>query len=329
MAIPTTILNARVKNKIATNDYWLSVEDELGPILAGEMALVYNDEGLAVNFKVGDGTKKYSELPYFIAYFNNVTNCKVIPYIETSGNKTIAGIFRNQSTLAKIYFINNSGAEVTLNLGSTDGGTEVGSIVLPNDISCLDVDAYFDEATTLYLTGLVGVDYTMFILYYQLDEQPVIPSGGSGGVGTQWVAGTVYAFKPMYSGHTAASWDFISGFGKVGTPYENAVLWGTNGLPDLGDTYLRGYKTGDTLGGSYGDNSKTIAFANLPELKVSIPSNIGGVAGSGGIQYNGANNNTVSPSIRDASLNPFAGQTAIDISPKSNIVLYFTGILTT
>jgi len=61
-----TVLNARVKQKIATEAYWLSIEAELGPILEGEQAFVFNEAGDPVNFKIGDGTRLFSELPYFI-----------------------------------------------------------------------------------------------------------------------------------------------------------------------------------------------------------------------------------------------------------------------
>ena len=330
MAIPTTILNARVKNKIATNEYWLSVEDELGPILAGEMALVYDDEGLAVNFKVGDGTKLYSELPFFIAYFNNVTNCKVLSYINQTANLTISGVFRNKSEIAKVYFINASGSPKTLKFGTEDGGSQLGEIELNDGVNVLKFDYLFTTAQTVYITGLTGVSYSMFILYYQLDEQPVIPPSTPSGGGSSWKYGTIYAFAPMYIGHTAIAWDFLSGLGRVGTDYEGAVLCGTNGIPDFSDGYLIGYKDGDTLGGSVGSNTKTILFANLPEMEINIPANIGGVSGSGGIMFNGANNNpNVNPGVRDAAGNPFAGQTAMDIKPKSKVVLFFTGLPTT
>lgn len=331
MAIPTTIINARVKQKIATNDYWLSIEDELGVILAGEMALVYNDEGLAVNFKVGDGTKKYSELPFFITYFNNITNCKVLSYVDQSANLTIPLVFRNKSELAKIVFVNQSGAAQTIKFGTTDGGSEIAEIEVPNDITNLTFDYDFTGPETLYITGLTGVNYSMFILYYQLDEAPVVPSeSGGGGITKKYVPGDIYHFIPLYDGHEEVEFDLITGYGRVGTDHEGAVLFGTAGMPiDLADFYLKGYKSGETIGGTTGANEKTIEFEHLPELQVTIPSNSGGAVGSGGIAYPGANNNPLDYPIEDGDGNPFAGQTGFNVQPKSKIVLYFTGILTT
>lgn len=321
--IPTTIINARVKQKIATDAYWLSVDDELGPILAGEMALVYDDDGNAVNFKVGDGTKKYSELPFFIAYFNNVTNCKVLSYIDQSANLTIPLVFRNQSDLAKLIFINNSGSEQTIKLGTTDGGSEIGEIVVPNDIVNLEIGYLFTSSQTLYITGLTGVNYSMFILYYQLDEAPVIPSGGGGGITKRYVPGDIYAFVPRFVGHTEQEWDLITGYGRVGTDHEGCEL------VYMPETYLRGYKTGDVLGSVVKQNEKYIEFENLPELEIKLPSNGSGAAGSGGLSYNKANDAQVPLGVLDGDGNPYSGQIEFDVSPKSKIVLYFTGILTT
>lgn len=330
MAVPTTILNARVKQKLATDAYWKSIEDELGIILVGEQAFVYNESGVAVNFKVGDGTKKYSELPFFIAYFNNVTNCKVLSYINQSANLAIPLVFRNQTELSRVIFLNNSGVEQTIKIGTTNGGAEIAEITVPNDIVSLSFDYYFTGAQTLYITGLTGVNYSLFILYYQLDEAPAIPSGGGGGgITTLWAPGTVYGFIPLYGGHTDASWDLISGFGKAGTPYEGAVLFGTNGLPSLNEKYLRGYKSGDTLGGSVGANEKVITFKNLPKMQTTIPANSGGSPGSGGVKFEGLNNNAVNQGVKDGDGNAFTSQDNFNVSPSSVIVLYFTGILTT
>lgn len=57
------ILEARVKQKVDTEPNWLANDIT---ILDGEQAFVVNDNNFPVNFKIGDGTKKFSELPYFI-----------------------------------------------------------------------------------------------------------------------------------------------------------------------------------------------------------------------------------------------------------------------
>lgn len=59
------ILEARVKQKKDTLANW-----EANPmiLLDGEQAFVVSDSGQPVNFKIGDGTKRFSELPYWIQY---------------------------------------------------------------------------------------------------------------------------------------------------------------------------------------------------------------------------------------------------------------------
>lgn len=319
----TTVLNARVREKIATETYWLSIEDELGVILSGEAVYVWDNDTdqNPVNFKLGDGTKKFSELPYFIARYNDVANCKVLAYLEQTGEISIPTAFRNKSHIFKFIVLNNDGGDVDFKLGTSSGGSQIAEIEIPTGPITINFDNYFTTPTPVYLSA--GTNFSVFILYYQLDEQPVIPS--SGGVTTfkRWAYGTVYAFRPKYVGHTGDSWDLISGLGKPGTDYEGAIL------EDLPETYLVGAKTGDTIGGPKGQNDKNIVFENLPSMKITLPGNVGGVPGSGGITFGGANNNPLPLGITNSAGNPFSGQTALNVQPKSMIVLYFTGLPTT
>ena len=59
------ILEARVKQKKDTLANWMANDLIL---LDGEQAFVVNDAGAGVNFKIGDGTKAFRDLPYWIAY---------------------------------------------------------------------------------------------------------------------------------------------------------------------------------------------------------------------------------------------------------------------
>src|SRR6185295_12586673 len=116
-----TVLNARVKQKLATEAYWLSIESELGVIFEGEQAFVYNDAGQPVNFKIGDGTKLFSELPYFIAYYTGVTAQKILTYLAQTGNITIPSVFKDKTLLQDLVFLNTSGSPIIMNIGTTDG----------------------------------------------------------------------------------------------------------------------------------------------------------------------------------------------------------------
>lgn len=59
------IIKARVQQKTDTLANWLA---NTNIILEGEQAFVVNDLGQPINFKIGDGTKTFSELPYWIRY---------------------------------------------------------------------------------------------------------------------------------------------------------------------------------------------------------------------------------------------------------------------
>lgn len=341
---PYEVLNARVKQKIATEAEWIAEEPTFGVIFDGEQAFVKTEDGTPVNFKIGDGTKTFSELPYFIAYYTGVTAQKVLSYQTQIANITISGIFRKNTMMQMIWIENNSGTSFDLNIGTTDGGSELGSETLDTGLNIIGVNKGFGAATTIYLTGLTGKAFNMFILYFQLDEAPAIPPT-SGGSGVSFAYGTLYPFYPMYSGHANAVWNFGTGLGKTGTQYENCILMGTNETDDLGDTYLVGFKVGDTIGGDKGstDNMLTIAVNNLPKFRVHLfnsdSQNAGGndlnsdtgfvrVQRNAGINrdYNMSQSAT-EPTLGQSS--QVGGDTPVAIRPKSKIVLYFTGPATT
>lgn len=342
MPEPYEVLNARVKQKIATEDEWLAIDTEFGVIFEGESAFVKTAEGLPVNFKLGDGTKKFSELPYFIAYYSNVTNQKVLPYENQSANITITSIFRNKSLITDIIFVNNAGSSVTINIGTTDGGSEIAEMELSTGPTVIGLKKYFTANTTIYLTGLDGADFSIYVLYIQTDEAPVIPPSGGGGISSAYVYGTVYSFKPMYEGHTDAVWDLITGLGKAGTPYENCVLFGTNDTPDLAGKYLIGYANGNTLGGNVGSNTIKLSIGQLPKFQVPLFSTgtsalAGSVPGPNDLvaRYRGHSSQALDYEITKSPLGisggfvglsgPVGNTDDITIKPNSNIVLYFTG----
>lgn len=73
------ILQARVEQKIDTEANWLANPLVL---LSGECAFVLSSDGThPVNFKIGDGTKTFSQLPYWIDYAANV----VVPTVAPGG----------------------------------------------------------------------------------------------------------------------------------------------------------------------------------------------------------------------------------------------------
>lgn len=323
-----TVLKARVKQKLTTEADWLGIDLVL---FEGEQAFVYNTAGVAINFKIGDGTKKFSQLPYFIAYYSGITNCKILSYIAKTTNITVAGTFRNMSDLNNVILLNNSGADINLAIGTTNGGSEIGAITLPNGVTQLGVKYFFTSAQTVYFTGLTGKNFSLFVLYLQLDEAPVIPPSGAGS-NHPFMYGTLYPFYPMYAGHENTVWNFVTGYGKTGSGYETAMLMGTNGTDDIGD-FLKGHKTGETIGGDYGASQITILKTNLPSLQDKIYGQQGNKPGFGGgrqgiwVTQDGSGNNAGDVPYNLQELG--GSSTPIDIKPLAKIVLYFTGIPTT
>jgi hypothetical protein len=344
-----TVLNARVKQKIATEAYWLSIESELGPIFEGEQAFVFNDAGDPVNFKIGDGTRLFSELPYFIAYYTGVTAQKILSYLLQTANVTIPSVFKNLTLLQDVVFLNTSGSPITMNIGTTNGGSEIAQVVLPVGQTTIGLKKEFAAPTTLYFTGLTGTTFSMYILYYQLDEAPAIPPTGTTGSGVSFAYGTIYAFYPMYSGHENVAFNLTTGQGQPGTQYEGCTLMGTGGTDSFEDVYLKGYKVGETIGGDTGNATNEVALTinNIPKHTHKI---FGGGSPTGNLSPDSGGTKTVAWSSAHTSGNqdydmkgnadadPTMGHTspvgqtspdAINLRPKTKIVLFFTGPATT
>lgn len=342
---PYEILLARVQQKKATEAEWLAVEDELGVLLDGEQAFVVNDSGVGVNFKIGDGTKKFSELPYFITYFSNVLNQKILSFIDQNTDITLTGVFRNFSCFYDIVVINNSGTDIDLKVGTTSGGNELMEVTVPNGAYIINLRKVFQAPTTVYISGLAGHNYSVFILYFQYDENPVTPTTGS----TPFKFPRCFKgiFEPLNDTDLDANWDFTTGLGKPGTAYANCAISGTNGTEDMGRFYPVGWQVGDSLRPAltFGSSSGTLTLteANIPKHAhkmfsgagpvgelIPDPTGINPVAWAFNVgtnrdyQMKKAGDNNIS-----AGTTSFFGEeipTPIDLRPKSKVVLYFVAI---
>lgn len=272
MATTYEVINARVKQKIATESEWISEETDFGVIFEGEQAFVKNDAGMPVNFKIGDGTKKFSELPYFIAYYTNVTSQKVLGYIG-SDNITINSVFRANSLLTDIIIYNSSGVVIPLKIGTTDGGTEVTSINVPNGANSVGLKYPFEGVETLYLTGITGLDCAIFLLYIQMDENPAIPPSSS--AVTKFPAGFVGIFEPIAPQTYSDVWDFTNGLAKLGFGYDNCVICGTNSTPVR--TGAVSIPATSALGTNVGTSGNIInlSIPQLPAFTVNTPIGVG------------------------------------------------------
>lgn len=325
---PYEVIFARVKQKYATEEEWLIASPELGPVFEGEQCFVRNEDGLPVNFKIGDGTKTFEELPYFITYLSGVANLKVLPYLNQTGNVVIAGKFRNQSFIQHVIILNNSGDEATIKMGTTLGGNEIFELDVPVGPVTIGIDYLFTSTETAYITNSEAI--SVFVIYVQMDESPVAPTGGGGGGGftSTYNLGTVYEFIPMYDGHLEYAWDFLTGLGKTGTPYEGCQILTDDIVPGIENSYLITAGIGDDIGELIGNTDSQIQLGpnNIPRLRVDLPANSGGVPGSGGITFGGKNNNTVVLEVKsNAGASLPTTPDKIGIQPRSLTVLRFTG----
>jgi|GEM_PF-3945050 len=343
------VILARVKQKIATEAEWLLVEDELGLIFEGEQAFVVSEgDRLPVNFKIGDGTKKFSELPYFITYLDSVQSLRKASYINQSSDITISATFRNYSNLYGIAIVNNSGGSIPLKVGTTNGGGEILDIDVDLGAVFIERNFPFTQPETLYLTGLNGNNYSLFILWYQHDESPAsVPSPASGT--RLYNKGTMGMFVPLYDGHLNEAWDFVTGYGKPESGYDNCVIMGTNGTPNMEGKYPVGYETGQNVGVRVGntDNTAPILKTNLPAEGIglfvdevgnangNIPTTNDKVARalgySGGDAFAKTLNYELTKSVGSGTT--FVGKsqnlgngTEMDIQPDSLTVLYFIAV---
>lgn len=273
MATTYEVLNARVKQKINTEAQWIAEETDFGVIFEGEQAFVYDESGVAINFKIGDGTKVFSDLPYFIAYYTNVTSQKVLSWINTTVNVSAASAFRANSLLTDIIVYNSSGSVIPLNIGITNGGSEICSINVPNGANSIGRHFSFTDVETVYLTGITGLECSIFLLYIQMDESPAIPPSSSSV--NKYTEGFIGIFEQTDRLTYDTVWDFGSGLAKLGFGYDNCVICGTNGTIDRSGAFSSPFKTGQSFGSNLGvsTNQVSLTVNNLAPFTVKTPIN--------------------------------------------------------
>jgi len=142
---------------------------------------------------------------------------------------------------------------------------------------------------------------------YQLETTDPVEGGASGvsnfqakGLAnrTRWLKDQIFPGELKWLNVDASfvSTNFPSGLG-VGIYTGWAVANGTNGTEDMTGLVAIG-QGGSYPIGSTGGSADTTLPAHTHTT--ALPSNTGGVAGSGGITYNGANNNTVTVTTSSA-----------------------------
>lgn len=343
------IINARVKQKVDTEENWLA-----NPLilLEGEQGFVWTDDdpNQPVNFKIGDGTKTFAELPYFIAYYSNVISHKIIRLPNVSVAQNIASVFNANTNLYDIVVTNVGGANCVLKLGTTVDGSEIGEYNIGAGNTVLDLKYMFNSPQTLYLSGFEANELSIIIIYFNYSENPVIPPSGSEPIPFRWPKGFVGLFMPVGVGHLEACFDMITGMGVVGSLYENCQICNiSNTLLNMEDSYPAGYKTGVTIGGSVGSNEYKLTEENILEHRFftaitgvfdtsgfppglsttnSMREGYGKTGGTGKESYRLSGDSSNEPNVSRTSKygRPVLTQVPVPTRPKSKYLIYFLAI---
>jgi hypothetical protein len=344
------IIKARVWQKVDTEENWL-----LNPLILGEgeQGFVWElgtPNNTTVNFKIGDGTKTFAELPYFIAYYSDVTSHRIIKLPNVSTSQDIPLIFNENTNLYDIVVTNIGGNDVVLKIGTTVGGSEIGEYNIGSGNTVIDLKYMFDSPQTLYLSGFDGNALSIIIIYFNYNENPAIPPGGGTPTAFRWPKGFTGMFTPVGTGHLEQCFDMITGKGVTGSAYENCQICNsTNTILNMEDSYPIGYKTGVTIGGAVGGNEVKISEQNIPEhrfftaiagfygnpgfpppltINNSMREAYGKTGGGGKESYNLSGDSSAEPNVSRTSKygRPASTLVALDNRPKSRYVIYFLAI---
>lgn len=157
---------------------------------------------------------------------------KSIPYYNVSGDLVVAGYFKAFSDLEKICINKRSAPEITLLVGTTPGGNEIGEFTVPAGVISFTqtIEWMFDSPTTVYLSGLTGADCDIFIIYKQLDEAPINIGSGSGVTPPVVGLGAVWEYEEALPGDLDLDFDISTGIGRANTNWSGWVICdGRNG----------------------------------------------------------------------------------------------------
>lgn len=319
----TQILYARVKQKKATEAVWLA-----NPLilLDGEVAYVVDptDPAVVTNYKIGVGDKTFAQLPYVIHYAVDATFQPVKKYENVSSDQVVTGIFKKGTMLTKIPFFNTSAGEITVKLGTTSGGSELGQFTFSDTSKVLDINKLFEDTKTLYISGLVGHTVSFYVEYTPYGEAPIKPPAG-GTTSFRYPKGHLGSFYELYDGHLEENFNTATGNGLPGTSFENCALTGTNGLVDMSNAYLVGIAPGGTSQALLGNtnNQVTLVKNNLPPLTLDI-----GLDKKGGNQgYKVLSEIYPGPNGNGGKTFSFGGNsTPFNIQGKSIAVYFFVAI---
>jgi microcystin-dependent protein len=163
-------------------------------------------------------------------------------YIGNTGNITINGLFQDGIELVGVALKNIGGDAITMVLSTNaDGSNPIATLdFAATDPDSLEVDQdghsdnvrhLFTAARTLYVSGLTGTNCDIHFRYINYNAPNYTPPDN----GTKFVQNLLYAWMPYTTGGYAFSdcFSISTGLGVVGSDFENCVLAGVSGTPDM------------------------------------------------------------------------------------------------
>lgn len=133
------IIEARVRQKVDTLEEW---NNNPLILLGGEQAVVLNSNGLPVNIKYGDGTKRFSDLPFWIKYdqaaYSKVTTT-VLPLSDGAAHYSIVGSGTYTQTSGGVITVPDGSLGIISNNGTTWSLDQ--TVVLPTDSNVIRKDS--------------------------------------------------------------------------------------------------------------------------------------------------------------------------------------------
>jgi hypothetical protein len=186
-----TIIEARVKQKKDTLTNWMN-----NPLilLDGEQAFVVNSLGQGVNFRIGDGTKRFSDLPNWIAYDQAAYVAPVGNTLPTPSNGVgysllIPGTYNSNlvvppNNLGKAEYIGNNWVLTNMQLPTnnttaisyTNTSLSTGRFW---DVAGIAIGGTMPENSSIFGDGTTQQFNTLKVRIYQGDSLTLRTQGGS------------------------------------------------------------------------------------------------------------------------------------------------------
>jgi len=197
---------------------------------------------------------------------------KVKTYYENTENIEV-DIFAKYSLFKNLSVI-NYGSALTLNVGLTDGGTEIGQFNVPSGSVGGEgwnqsINWMFTAITPVFITGLTGSNADILIDYLQYDESPAQPIPTPPQNLPKNAAIRFYEIAP---GDFANAFNLGTGLGKPEAGWQDwVIIDGRNGTIDEGGRVPVTYKSTDPVFGTIGAKGG-LASEVMTELQMPIHS---------------------------------------------------------